>query len=193
MLLLEIFSKPSCSFRTWMVSILPLQCQIKGLLNGKVLLRYGRKKVPSDLVTFSLSPLLVFEFALLVCFAFLFWVSLVLCFILFKHVFVCLFFNFTLFCFSYKFFFEKSEKYKNSVSICLLYTLFSLNNHFIFFFLLFQHPPWSILLSLFSFLNIILSLSLSLSVNFLSFSSFSHLSSLVKFSSFAPFFTGKLH
>ena len=48
-------------------------------------------------------------------------------------------------------------------SICLLYTLFSLNNHFIFFFLLFQHPPWSILLSLFSFLNIILSLSLSLS------------------------------
>ena len=28
--------------------------------NGKVLLRCGRKKAPSDLVTFSLSPLLVF-------------------------------------------------------------------------------------------------------------------------------------
>ena len=43
---------------------------IKGLLNGKVLPRCGRKKAPSDSVTFSLSPLLVFDFALLVCFAF---------------------------------------------------------------------------------------------------------------------------
>ena len=45
----------------------------KGLQNGKVLPRCGRKKAPSDLVTFSLSlPFLVFEYALLVCFAFLF-------------------------------------------------------------------------------------------------------------------------
>ena len=85
--------------------------------------------------------------------------------------------------------------YKTPTSVYLLYTLFSLNNHFIFFLLLFQHPPWSILLPLFSFLNTILSLSLSLSltVNYLSFSSFSHLFSPVKFSSFAPFFTRKLH
>ena len=54
------------------VSILPLHHQIKGLQSKKVLPRCGRKKALSDLVTFSLSPLLVFVFALLVCFAFLF-------------------------------------------------------------------------------------------------------------------------
>ena len=88
------------------------------------------------------------------------------------------------------FFILYSYFYKIPTSVCLLYTLFSLNNHFIFFFFLFQHPPWSIPLSLFSFLNIILSLSYT--VNFHSFSSFSHLSSPIKFSSFAPFFSGKL-
>ena len=46
--------------------------QIKGLLNGKVLPRCGRKMAPSDSITFSLSPLLVFVFALLVCFSFMF-------------------------------------------------------------------------------------------------------------------------
>ena len=55
LLLLEIFLKPSCSFRTWTVSILPPHCRIKGSPNGKVLLRYGRKKTLSDLVTFSFS------------------------------------------------------------------------------------------------------------------------------------------
>ena len=54
------------------VSILPLHRQIKGLQSRKVLPRCGRKKALSDLVTFSLSPLLAFVFALLVCFAFLF-------------------------------------------------------------------------------------------------------------------------
>ena len=46
--------------------------KIKGLLNGKVLPRCGRKKASSDSVTFSLSLLLVFVFALLMCFAFVF-------------------------------------------------------------------------------------------------------------------------
>ena len=62
-----------------MDSILPPHCQINDLLNEKVLPRYGRKKAPSDSVTLSFSPLLVFVFALLVCFAFVFWVNLVLC------------------------------------------------------------------------------------------------------------------
>ena len=44
----------------------------KGSQNGKVLPRCERKKAPSDFVTFSLSPFLVFVFALIVCFAFLF-------------------------------------------------------------------------------------------------------------------------
>ena len=82
---------------------------------------------------------------------------------------------------------------KTLISVYLLYTLFSLNNHFIFFFLLFQQPYQSNPFSHFSFLNTILSLSLSLPlslmVNFLSFSSFSHLSSPVNISSFAHFFT----
>ena len=66
----------------------------------------------------SLSPFSCFACALLVWFAFMFWVSLVfiLCFL--QHVFVWLFFGFSLFCFSYKKIkknFEKSEKYKSSV------------------------------------------------------------------------------
>ena len=42
---------------------------VQGFVKGKVLPRCGRKRVPSDLFTFSLSPLLVFVFTLLVCFA----------------------------------------------------------------------------------------------------------------------------
>ena len=60
-------------------------------------------------------PLLVFVFALLVCFAFKLWVSLVLCFALFNmFLFV---FSFVYFIFHIKI--EKSEKYKNSV--CFVY------------------------------------------------------------------------
>ena len=92
LLLLEIFSNPSRSFRTWTISILPPHHQIKGLLNRKVLPRHGRKKAPSDLVTFSLSPLLVFYYALLMCFAFLFWVSLVL-WITFFNIFLFVYFS----------------------------------------------------------------------------------------------------
>ena len=67
---------------------------------------------------FSLFP---YGYALLVCFTFLFWVSLVL-------FFVC-FFMFLFGCFSVlvfvlfikiNFFFEKSEKYKNSICILVL-------------------------------------------------------------------------
>ena len=44
----------------------------QGFENGKGLPRCGRKRAPSDFVTFSLSPFLVFVLALLVCFAFVF-------------------------------------------------------------------------------------------------------------------------
>ena len=109
---------PLCSFRTWMASTLPLHLQIKGLLKGKLLPRYGKKKAQSDLVTFPLSPLMVMHylFVLLSCF----WVSLVLCFTLFNmFLFVCFQFCFILFFIKFFFFFEKLEKYKNSV--CFVY------------------------------------------------------------------------
>ena len=73
-------------------SILSPHHRIKGLLNGKVLPRCGRKRAPSDSVTFSLSPLLIFVFALLVCYALLFWVSLILCITLF-NLFLFVFFS----------------------------------------------------------------------------------------------------
>ena len=55
-------------FRTWTVLILLPHRRIKGLLDGKILPRYGRKMTPSDSITVSLSPF-YFLFALLVCFA----------------------------------------------------------------------------------------------------------------------------
>ena len=97
LLLLEIFSKPLCSFRTWTILTLPPHCRIKGLLNGKVLLRSGRKNTQ---VILSLSLSLVFVFALLVCFAFVFWVNLVLCYVLID-MFLFVSFQFCFF-FSYK-------------------------------------------------------------------------------------------
>ena len=109
-------------FQTWTVSILPPHRQIKSFQNGKVLPRCGRKKAPSDLVTFSLSlsPFRVFVFALLVCFAFMFRVSLVLCFALFNmFLFVYFQFCFILFFIKIKKKIEKLEKYKNSV--CFVY------------------------------------------------------------------------
>ena len=77
----------------WTVSILPLHRRIKGLPNGKVFPRYGRKKALSDLVTLSLSLSLVFELHYLCVFAVLFWVSLVLCFTLF-NMFLFVYFQF---------------------------------------------------------------------------------------------------
>ena len=49
---LEIFLKPLCSFQTWTVLILSPHCRFKGLINGKVLPRYGRKRAPSDSIIF---------------------------------------------------------------------------------------------------------------------------------------------
>ena len=100
LLILEIFSKSSCFFQTWTVLILPPHRWIKGLLNGKVLPRCGRKRAPSDSITYSLS-LLCFCFALLVCFALLFWVNLVLCIALF-NLFLFVFFLVLVFFFPYK-------------------------------------------------------------------------------------------
>ena len=121
--LLEIFSKLLCSFRTWTILTLPLHCRIKGLLNGKVPPRCGRKRAPSDSITYSLSLLRVFLFLhYLYVFAFIFWVSLVLCIaffnmFLFGHFSVLLYFVFHK---NFKKNFEKSEKYKNSVCFCTL-------------------------------------------------------------------------
>ena len=49
---LEIFSKLSCSFQTWIVLILPSHRRFKGLIKGMVLLVYGRNRAPSDSITF---------------------------------------------------------------------------------------------------------------------------------------------
>ena len=66
---------------------------------------------------FSLSPS-NFGLALLVCFAFLFWVNLVFMLCFFNmFLFVCLQFYYFFFCLKKKF--EKSEKYQNSV--CFVY------------------------------------------------------------------------
>ena len=73
----------------------------QGFAKWKGSSKVWKEKALSDLVTFSLSPFIVFGFALLVCFAFVFWVSLVLCIALFNmFLFVC--FQFCLFCFSPK-------------------------------------------------------------------------------------------
>ena len=121
MLPLEIFSKPSCSFQTWTVLIFPPHRQFKGLIKGKVLPRCGRKRTPSDSVTFL--SLLVFVCALLMCFVFKFWASLVFMLWLF-HMFLFGYFS-VLLCFVFhikikkKNWKKKSEKYKNSV--CFVY------------------------------------------------------------------------
>ena len=44
----------------------------QGFAKQKSSSKVWKEKAPSDIVTFSLSPLLVFDFALLMCFAFLF-------------------------------------------------------------------------------------------------------------------------
>ena len=127
LLLLEIYSKPSCSFRTWMASILPPHHQIKDSSNRKVLPRCGRKKALSNLVNFSLSPFLVFEYALLVCFAFLFWVNLVLCFALFNmFLFVCFQFCFILLFIKKK---SKIKKIQKQYVFCVHWYLCTLDGH----------------------------------------------------------------
>ena len=121
-----------------------------------------------------------------------------------EHYSLCLSFSYTVNFLSFSSFSHLSSLikinfflfYKNiftkHLHVYLLYTLFYLNNHFIFFFIIstsLVNPTFS----LFFVEHYSLCLSFSHTVNFLSFSSFSHLSSPIKFYSFAPFFTRKLH
>ena len=120
-LLSVTFSRPSCSFRTWIVSILPPHLWFKGLVKGKVLSTCGRKRTLSDFITFFY--LLVFVCCITSVFCFYFWVSLVLCFVLF-NMFLFVYFQF----FVYFFFdikilkknWKKSEKYKIVYVLCTL-------------------------------------------------------------------------
>ena len=86
-----------------MVSILPPYRQFKGLIKRKVPSRCGRKMALSDSITFL--SIFLFLFAFHVCFALLFWVSLVLCFALFNM--------FLFVCFSILFIFFLIKKIKN--------------------------------------------------------------------------------
>ena len=99
-----------------MVSILPPLHQFKGLIKGKDLPRYGRKRTLSDFITFFY--LLVFICCITCVFCFYYWVSLVLCFVLFNMFLFVYFQFFVYFVFDIKKI-EKSEKYKNSV--CSVY------------------------------------------------------------------------
>ena len=91
LLLLEIFSMPSCSFRTWTDSILPPHLWIKGSCKGKVLPRCERKKAQSDLFTFSLflPPPFWLCIACLFCFLVLSQSSFMLCVFSFMFLFGC--------------------------------------------------------------------------------------------------------
>ena len=114
-----IFSRPSYSFQTWTVSILPPLHRFKGLIKGKVPPRCGRKRTLSDFITFFY--LLVLVCCITCVFAFI--LSQTSFYALLCLTYFCLFiFSFSLFCFLYKNFlkkFEKTEKYKNSV--CYVY------------------------------------------------------------------------
>ena len=66
------------------------------------------------------SLLFLFLFALLMCFALLFWVSLVLCNVLFNFFFLFVFFSVLVYFVFHKNKNKKIEKYKNSVCLCKL-------------------------------------------------------------------------
>ena len=115
---LKIFSKPSCFFQTWTVSILPPHCRFKGLIKGKALPRCERKMAPSDSINFF--SLFMFLFLHNLCVLLLFWVSLVLCFALFNmFLFICFQFCIILFFIKKKKELKNKKKYKNSV--CFVY------------------------------------------------------------------------
>ena len=127
LLLLEIFLRPLCSFRTWTVSILTPHRQIKGSLNGKVLTRCGRKKAQSDLVIFSLFPPLFLFMHYLCVLLSCFWVSLVLCYVLFNmFLFVCF-----QFCFFFLFYKKnwKIKKIQKQCVFCVHWYLYTLDGH----------------------------------------------------------------
>ena len=90
------------------------------LPNQRFAQRKGSSKVckekGSKWFTLSLSPP-PYGYALLVCFAFLFWVSLVLCFVCFFYVLLGCFSVFALFVFHKK---KLKKIYKNSVWLCIL-------------------------------------------------------------------------
>ena len=78
---------------------------------------------------FSLSPLLFFDFALLVCFAFLFWVSLVLCIALF-NMFLFVYFQFWFILFFIKIKIKlKNKKNTKTVCVCVHWYLYTLDGH----------------------------------------------------------------
>ena len=120
LLLLEIFSKPSCSFQTWTILTLPPHHRIKGSLNEKGYSKVWKKKCSKWFCHFFSLPFL-FLFVLLVCFALLFYVNLVLCIALF-NLFLFVFFSVLLyFVFSYKIKKKiEKKKYKNRVWLCTL-------------------------------------------------------------------------
>ena len=124
---LETFLKPSCSFQTWMVSILPPHRRFKDLIKEKVLLRCERKRVPSDSNTFFY--LFVYLFLHNLCVLLLFWVSQVfmLCFV-YMFLFV---FNFVYFVFDIKIIKKnwKIRKIQKQCEFCVHWYLCTLGGH----------------------------------------------------------------
>ena len=129
-ILLEIFSKPSYSFRTWTVWILPPYHQFKGLIKRKVLTGCGMKRVPSDSITF-----LFLSSYFCVCITCVFYFQILsqssfytlLC----LTCFCCFFFNFALFCFSFKNIkkFWKIRKIQKQYVFCVHWYLCTLDGH----------------------------------------------------------------
>ena len=101
--------------------VFPPHRQFKGLIKGKVLSGCGRKRAPSDSVTF-LSLSFCFSMCITYVFAFKFWVSLVFMLWLFN---IYLFGNFSvLLCFVFhKKIKKKLKNQKNTKTVCVLCTL----------------------------------------------------------------------
>ena len=118
--------KASCSFRTWTVSILPPHCRFKGLIKGKVLPRCGRKRAPSDSITFF--SLFMFLFLHNLYVLHLFWVSLVLCFTLF-NMFLFVWFQFCFILFFIKIKKLKNQKIQKQCVFCVHWYLCILDSH----------------------------------------------------------------
>ena len=102
----------------------------QGFAKQKSSSKVWKEKAPSDIITFSLSPLLVFDFALLMCFAFLFWVNLVLYIALFT---MFLFVYFFQFCFILFFIKIKNKNWKirkiQNQCVCVYWYFCTLDGH----------------------------------------------------------------
>ena len=128
LLLLEVFSKLSCSFRTWTVSILPPHLRIKSSHKGRVLPKCGRKKTQSDLVTFSLSPFMLvhYLFVLLSCFELVEFFALCVSFMfLFGYFSIFVYFAFH----KNKNKILKNQKNTKTVCVCVYWYLYTLDGH----------------------------------------------------------------